>query len=394
MKTLLTTLVLLLTVSPLVKAQNDSLPQPKPLLLEEKINLTRLELKSSFMAEDPVAVGLWLDSLARLEDEVYVGVSWDERWLLYFWMENFGTLLSEAGEFGQEARDIQSFKVPPPADSLFELIDGFMLERRFEVFQQIRHAFLNDQEKAFATMLLEYLLRLNTNEDDWYARIEAFETKYPTSKFLPFLRSVKPSILKPANKAFGISGGFLSGSWSKELDRSVRPLFAFNIEAYYWVDRWNLQLGGIFGAPRIARDVSDGLETWPKNDPTNFTRLSLELGYDVINNSKLRIFPAFVGAITYFGPPTPDEDSDEEIPEYYDNFELFEAHLGVSLTADTKLFKQNYSSWGLPKGSYHGLRVRLGYNWLNFGKDTPDLRGNLFYFAIGYNLFGYLEAKK
>ena len=191
-----------------------------------------------------------------------------------------------------------------------------------------------------------------------------------------------------------MSMSFLSSSWSNELDRSFKPLYGLHLDLYYWVDRWNLMTSFIFGGPKVARDISDGVEIWPKNDPTSFVNWDLQLGYDIVNKNNLRIFPALVGGMTFFGPPVPDEESEEEVPEYYDNFRFFEAHLGVSLVADVKLFKDHKNDWGLPKGSYHGLRMRVGYNWLNFEGQNPLLAGNMFYFAIGYNLFGYLEAKK
>lgn len=390
--------VLLFTIfcglSACLTGQTDSTRKVPPVYLEQKINSARLEVRKSFLNEDPAGAGLWLDSLARLEDDTYVGVNWDERWLLYYWVENYGALLSEASQFGADERAVQAWKVPPPADSLFEVIDVSVYERRFDFFQNIRHAFLSEEEKAFATLLLEYLLRLNQNEEDWAERLEAFQGKYPASRFNYFIASVKPAILKPANKGFGLSFNFASGSWSAELERSLQPLYAFQFDLYYWVDRWNLSFNGLFGGPRLARNVTDGFEIWPKKDPTTFSHFGLELGFDIINNAKVRLFPAVGGAVAVLKPPTPDEDSDEEIPEYYDNFNFFEGHLTASLTADAKLFGKDYKSWEVPKGSYHGIRLRVGYNWLNFKNQNKMLGGNLFYFAVGYNLFVYREAKK
>lgn len=68
--------------------------------------------------------------------------------------------------------------------------------------------------------------------------------------------------------------------------------------------RWNINIDGIFGGPRLARDVTDGIEIWPKNDPTNFIYFGFDIGYDIINNSKVRIFPSVGGAITALKPPT------------------------------------------------------------------------------------------
>ena len=109
-------------------AQNDSLPAPKPPSLEQKINVTRLALRSSFLQADPAGVGLWVDSLNRLENDTYVGANWDERWLLYYWTENYGALLTEARHFGASERNTLAWKVPPPADSLFEIIDSKVIQ--------------------------------------------------------------------------------------------------------------------------------------------------------------------------------------------------------------------------------------------------------------------------
>lgn len=374
-------------------AQTDSTLFSNPIPLTQKITESRLALQASFQMEDPAGASLWLDSLNRLEDDSYIGANWDERWLLYYWLENYGALLAEASQFGADERAAQAWKTAPATDSLFEVVDVSLFEQRFELFQKIRHAFLNAEEKAFCTLLLEYLLRLNNDEEDWAARLDAFALQYPNSKYNYFLSSVKPAILKPANKGFGLSVQFLTGSWSAELERSLKPLFAAQMDFYYWVDRWNMSLSGIFGGPRLAREITDGFEFWPKNDPTNYFGFGLEIGYDVINNSNMRIIPAIGGGVATLKPPSVSEDSGEEIPEYYDNFNFFEGHLGVSLTADAKLFGKNHQNWDVPKGSYHGVRMRVGYNWLNFKSQNKMLGGNLFYLAVGYNLFAFLEAK-
>jgi hypothetical protein len=86
-------------------------------------------------ADDPAAAGLWIDSLSKLENRYYTGLSWDERWLLYYWTENYGALLSEAAQLGAAERYALSEKVQPPADSLFEITDSLMYARRYESFR-------------------------------------------------------------------------------------------------------------------------------------------------------------------------------------------------------------------------------------------------------------------
>lgn len=386
-KTSITLIFMFLSV--LAIAQTDSLPAPKPETKPQKIETSRRELLASFLLDDPAGAGLWMDSLARLEDENYAGLIWDERWMLYFWTESYGTLLEEVSRFDDNQRSLQAWKVQPKRDSLFEWVDVTLNEKRFDIFTSIQGAFLNQEEKAFTTLLLEYLLRLNSNEDEWAERLQSFESHYPSSRFLSFVRSVKPTILKPSNKAFGLSGGLLIGNWKGEIERSLGTPYTFNLDFYYWTKRWNFLFDCSFGGPELSRDLFIGNEVWPKNDPTSFFTLGLNLGYDIVNAPKLRIFPSIGGGLGFLKPPTPGEDEDP-LPEYYSNFNFSEFHLSAALTTDIKLFTKNYRNWNTPKGSYHGVRLKFGWNGLKFGKDNSDLQGEMIYFAVHYNFFAYL----
>lgn len=377
----------LLTV--LSSAQTDSLPAPATDSKFEKISTSRRELLQSFLMDDPAGAGLWIDSLARLEDENFAGLIWDERWLLYYWTESFGTLLEEVSRFDEDQRALQYWKTQPPPDSLFEWIDFRINERRFDLFGSIRNAFLNEEEKAFTTLLLDYLLRLNKDEEEWAERLQGFENRYPSSRFLAFVRSIKPHILKPTNKAGGLSGGLLVGNWNGELERTLHSPIAFNLDAYYWVDRWNFLFDGTFGGPRLARDLYVDTDVWPKDDPTSFFTLGLQLGYDIVNASKIRIFPSLGGGIGFLKPPTPEEDEDP-LPDYYNSFRFAEFHLSAAMNIDLKLFIKNYRNWHTPKGSYHGIRLKFGWNGLNFGKENSDLQGRMLFFAVNYNFFAFI----
>jgi hypothetical protein len=189
--------------------------------------------------DDPAGASLWIDSLSRLEDAQYAGLIWDERWLLYYWTESYGTLLAEVGSFSEEQRALQSWKIQPPKDSLFEWIDLTINERRFDLFNSIRSAFLNEEEKAFTTLLLEYLLRMNHDEEEWANRLQAFEDRYPSSKYRAFVKSIKPVILKPSSQALGISGGFMAGNWTDQLERNLDIPYALQFDLYFWNKRWN-----------------------------------------------------------------------------------------------------------------------------------------------------------
>jgi len=369
-------------------AQTDSLTTEKPDSTPNKIAISRRALLTSILTNESAGIGLWMDSLARLENEKYVGLIWDERWMLYYWTASYGTLLAEVSQFDPNQRSLEAWKIQPKPDSLFEWVDYSLYESRFDLFSNIQSAFLNTEEKAFTTLLLEYLLRLNTDEEIWAERLESFESHFPSSHFLGFVQSIKPSILKPSNKAFGLSGGLQVGNWRGEIERYLKTPYMFNLDVYYWKKRWNFLFEGSFGGPEIARDLVVGSFVWPKDDPTNFFTFGLNLGYDIVNKPKQRIFPSIGGGLGILKPPTPDE-SEAPLPEYYGNFNFTEFHLSAALTTDIKLFRKNYRNLNIPKGSYQGIRLKFGWNGLNFGKKNPSLQGEMIYLAVNYNLFSF-----
>ena len=268
----------------------------------KQISETRKNLLTAFQENDHASAGLWIDSLIRMEDETFAAMAWDERWLLYYWNDSYGNMLEEVANYSENAWNLQSYKIQARNDLLFEYIDSSLYEDRFLYFHSIKKAFLTDEEKAFTTLQLEYLLRLNKDEEEWLARLEAFEVKFPSSRMLPYIRSIKPKILKPSHHAVGFSGGFGRGTWTDRLERNVKSYAALDFEAYYWYNRWSANLRFGIGGNALARDVFVGTSIWPKNDPTTIWSLGAELGLDIIDRPEARIFASIGPYVTSLAP--------------------------------------------------------------------------------------------
>ena len=349
-----------------------------------------MQLDTAFRYDDLISAGMWMDSLTRMEDDEQVALVWDERWLLYYWSGALSNVLDEAARYDENERNQQSWKKQPPADSLFEHLDRTLLARQYQLFADIRQAFLNEEEKACATLLLEHLLRLNGDRQEWATKIENFLMKYPRSRFSLYLRSIKPHISKPSKDAVGLFATFRHGEWSDQLERSLRPLNGLEFGIYYWRKRMNYELGIEVGSSKLARDVVEGGYIWPKNDVYSAFSLQMEFGYDVLDKTKLRVFPSVGGGFNRVRPPTPDE-SEEPLPDYYYGFRFWSGHLMAVLNIDLKMFPRSEMLQRATKGSYSGPRLRVGYQWMGLGRKNPALQGNQFFVAIGYNLHGRLE---
>lgn len=382
-----------------LQAQQDSLSKSLAPPVFRRIMETRKELLLAFQNDDPAGAALWRDSLMRLENDKYTALLWDERWLLYYWEDAYGNLFDEVERFDAAERERVAAKIPPPNDSLFEWLDRTLYESRFLVYEKIGRGFLSEEEKQFALLQLDYLLRLNQAEiatGEWNKRLDAFLNLHPESRFKTYIQAhlrtpdAKPESNKiRPDRGFGMDILITSGRWRDELERNIRSPYGFDIGIAYWIKRWNIGVRCNFSWQKLERSIYQNSYEWPKNDPSSLIMPELELGYDFLNNQKIRVFPSVIGGISILKPPGADETEEEPLPEYYSDFYFVKGFLGASLTADVKI--RNFADpteWKSNK-SYLGARIRIGYNWLNWESDNPALNGDLFYFAIGINLFGH-----
>lgn len=359
--------------------QTDSLPTQ-----DININQCRRQLIQAFERNDRPEVQFWADSLRRLEDNGYLALYWDERWLIYLWLENYAPLFSEVVRHNSAVEELALYKISPPKDSLFERLDTRLFEDRLYLFDQVRKAWLSAEERAFASLLVSYLLRLNVDEQaqkDFDAQLDGFLKAYPKSRFAAFIRAKMYHTPPPDNWGLGLDILFLNGSWSGELERYLRPLFGVDMALFFSQKRFTGAFRFAVGGQRLARPVVQNRYEWPEDDPSTFLSGDVEIGYDIINKSSIRIFPTIGGGFSSIHPPT-DEATDA--PEYYEFFKFRGWHYQAALHTDIK-FPAGKNSVA---GSYHGVRVRVGHRWLNLDKGNPAMSGNMFFVAVGYTIFG------
>lgn len=356
-----------------------SLSQP------EQIAAHRQALILAFQTDNPSAVRTQLDSLRRLEDDNYLPLQWDERWLLYVWLKDYDVLLGEAARFTKVWEENNALKIAPPEDSLFKIADNRLYEGREQYFEQIRQSGLQPEEKTFAMLLLDFLLRLSTEEpaaSEFDARLDAFLQEYPNSRFARFMRSRMYNTPPPGSWALSIDVLFLQGNWSGMLESHFRSSYGGDFALGYWQNRWNFYLRVPVGGQKLLRPVEANGYFWEKDESSTFFGVELEAGYDIISKSRLRVLPTVGGGYTSLRPPAGTEEDPN--PDYFDFFKFQGGHLTAALQADVK-FKSGQNNVAT---SYHGVRVRVGYRWLNLGRENPALRGNMFFFAVGYTIFG------
>ncbi|MFN4081963.1 MAG: hypothetical protein ACK4NS_13775, partial [Saprospiraceae bacterium] len=57
---------------------------------------------------------------------------------------------------------------------------------------------------------------------------------------------------------------------------------------------------------------------------------------------------------------------------------------------ELKIFRKNYLDWGATQGSYHGVRLKLGWNGHRFGRQFEGIRGDVLYVSVNYSIFAFM----
>jgi hypothetical protein len=358
----------------------------RPFTKQQQIADCRQTLKYAFLNNDPTSVTLWMDSLARLEDAYYAGLIWDERWLLYYWLETYGNLTTEAARFDLDARSREAYKVRPAPDSLFETIDSALYEQRYALFTQISRSFLNEEERAFTTLQLEYLLRLDNDKDAWRERLDTFMKRYPASRFNQYLLTLRPPKIQVTAKHRGGHIMLLNNHWNGDIERVMRSGFGFDFGYAFGKKRMNYLLNAAVSGQKTSRELIEIRNNTsffiPEKTSLTQFHLGFEAGYDVRHYDKLRIWPSLGVGLNWLGP-TPAGEDEAPLPDYYSYFNYFSVAPQLALNTDIKLSRDRPSA----KGNYSGLRLRLGYRFLNFDKKNTQLNGNMFFFAAGWTMY-------
>lgn len=361
---------------------------------QESVSNVRKELQYALQDTDAVYASLWIDSLLSLNTAEQTALMWDERWMLYIWMGWYGNVLQEVVESSQAIRELEE-SAPPPKDGLFNLIDQTLFSQRFKLYEAVRGAFLTEEERALMVLLIDYLLREDEETGTLNARIDGFLAHYPDSKYKEFLVSIHtdpppptpPS--QPARSAISVDLGVASGQWQQEMGFTLRPMWAVDFGLGYWHKRFDTQLRFSIGGQKLNRKLIENGFIWPKNDQSTSILMELNAGYDLVHRHNVRLFPSGGAGLAWLRPPTADENEDP-LPDYYDNFRFFNGYFSASLTADVRFQSKEDLEFspGTAVSSGHGVRIRVGYRWLYWGKKNVDLTGNQIFVSVGYHLFG------
>ncbi|MFN4079332.1 MAG: hypothetical protein ACK4NS_00400 [Saprospiraceae bacterium] len=371
----------------------DTLPPDPPVKTKTRprtkgqaIAQIRAQLIDALLDDDLSASAQLSDSLFQMDDEYYASLIWDERWLLYYYLRQYAPLMEEAANADDLWFAIHEYKSGPGPDRLFTTLDSLMLERRLAAYEDIRTAFLSEEERIFAIMLLDFMLRVDENPEERAIKAQNFLKRYPQSRFKNQVERMSPVIYRPGNAAFGIQFGMGHKRWTGAADQTLNPFWGLDFGFFYWRSSVSFSAQFAVGWSKTHRALFRNGFEWPKGSLAVLIAPEIGLGFDIVNTDKFRIYPSILGGFAYLGPQQPSEDA-EPNPDYYVNFDFFRFHYGAALQADLKFKNYRRADEYPPPGSYHGLTVSFGFRRMDFGVLNHALQGNMMTVSILYGFF-------
>lgn len=327
--------------------------------------------------------------LTKEEDQNYMAFYPAEKWLLYYWTQQYDKIVKGALTDSFNSRDFYT-KIRPPQDLLFLQLKTTLKEQQTGIKNQINASDLSKIDKDFLKLNFDYLLAdlrpFATGQDSLNKSANEFLSAYPKTSYEDYVRNNIRRQLKPSKMAFAFeffSGyGIFTNDLKKQFNNTVPIGIAFDV--YY--KNFVLYLRDFIGFSKTKDSIVFPLGTWKKGAQARVFLPEASLGYVLWDNRFFKAAP-FIGISSTNISPT--EYDKNKTPEY-ENVELkFTTTFTTGLNLDIKLGKTNSAMVTAgPENAYWLLRVRYAYNQPQFHKKYTGFNGNLHYLTIGIGGFG------
>lgn len=355
------------------------------LTVTEQIAQDRQLLRAAFINLEDSTVNSLLDTLDLVLEDSFLAATYpEERWLLWYWTGNYPRLFGDLHRYDQRYRFLQSQKVPPPADSLMNLLDEVSTSSAHLLYQKIAAARLSAEETAFAILHLEYLLSPRPTDAEIAAQddnVIAFLEKFPHSRFRPYILEFLYSGTKTVNSGYDFDLMLTVGRPDGHYGSHMKTSFGASLSFAWWKNRF--QLGGRIGMGFQGTRIDFDLErTEVAKDSLGISGfMGPEAGFTLIDNKKIRLTPIIgAGGVLLSIPGRRDAD-------FAQRFSYFNVYGNFGFNLDYRIgHAQQESDWEGGGMNQNAVRVSVGYQWLALGSNDDALRGNLLYISVGYNL--------
>jgi len=326
----------------------------------------------------------------EVENNEYAAFYPIEYWLILYWTQEYKELISDINQI--DSFKIASFqrKIKPQNDLLFIKVLDNSRESRSFLISSINRSGLNNTNKDFLIMNLDYLLSGKDypviTQDSLNILADNFLSKYPDSQYAGYTRKYikyKFNLSKWGFATEFFSGyGIITNNLPETFGNNVS--FGFGFDIYY--KHFVFYLRDYIGFSKTKQDVLYSGGVWNKGSQVRVFLPEISLGY-VLADNKIFKFAPFAGiAATDIGPTQYDLIKEPDLEQVELNFTTT---YSFGLNFDFKLGRPKIPmvSSG-PEHRYWLIRLRYSYNLIQLDNKNYGLNGNMHYLTIGIGGFG------
>ena len=376
-------------------AQTDSL-KDAILKYEDTISLAikngRKLLLDDFQKNDKVKTQLLFTYLTtKVENDDYIAVYPIENILINYWLGQYAVIDSNTLIYTPEYIKNNDRKLRPHNDLLYDKLRTYMTSNKEEQIKQIESAGLEEEDKSFLKINLIFFLsdfkRLSPMQDTLNTLTTDFFTKYPNSKYEPYIRDQIRWAFVPSKIGYGFDFFTGYGIFTKTLSNQFQNNIPLGVGFEMSYKKMVLYFRDYIGFSQTKQDINYPSATWTKGKQVRVYLPEFSVGYLCTISDKLKIIP-FVGiSSTDISPTTHDENN---IQGYGDVGWKFTTTYTFGLNVDISLsklkiteYKMNY----MEKGCWL-LKLRYAYNIPQFQNKYAGLEGAMHYLTVGIGMLG------
>jgi len=282
-------------------------------------------------------------------------------------------------------------KIKPPYDLLYEKVRNHTEISQLFLQTQINHSELEQMDKDFLSMNLNYLLidekdPLAKMQDTLNVMADAFLATYSESKYESITRTYFRQKFVPSNwgYAFEFFSGY--GLFTDNLETRYKGQVPIGVAFDVQYKNAILYLRDYIGLTKTRKDLPYSSGVWEKGSQARVYLPEASLGVVALDNKYFKVVPFAGIASTDIAATEVDLTKEPDLEQV----ELeFTTTYTVGLNLDIKLGRSKMPIVTMQaEQNYLFLRVRYAYCMPQFEKTYDGVSGNMHYITIGIGGFG------
>jgi hypothetical protein len=352
----------------------------------ETIYRGRNEVYQRFIEKDTATVIELLKYFKTVIEDDKTLAFYPEEYCLYdYWLGRYSNITAFTITYDSNYIQQLSSKKLPPNDFLLEkLIDRIRMQRQ-SVYSQIKaNTVLTQEEKDLLILNFDQHLSWGLSKDACVETLnlqrENFLSKYPNSTYFNYVKDFTGLAFETKN--WTVSAEYFTGlgSYSGTFGKTLAPIVPVGITFDFRYKHFSFGLIDYIGFTKTRDTINTLKSLWKPNYPARLFMLGASLGYNIIDQEKIKLRP-FVGYYSSSLLPPLFVSGKNENKDLGLNFT---SSFAFGISTDFFVKTENETEYNWNSRDLHYFRLTYHYVSSPFERKYPTLTGNFHTFTLGY----------